>query len=205
MSDWTRARIVARVSSSSAEKGSSSSSTGLVAQQRAGEGDALLLAAGEGRGALRADVGEADFGERRGDARRVGLRGRPRATLRAALRCSNRVSDWNRIETGRCSGGSAVTSRRRCGSRPSCGREEAGDEVEQRRFARAACAADGGDLAGCAPPWRSGRSAPRRDRRRSTSSSASTASLSNSRGSATKAAMVSTSISAAMAAASCVR
>ena len=80
----------------------------LVAQQRAGEGNALLLAAREGCGALAGEIGETEFGE--GGATRAGSGcGRPRATLRAADRCSNSVSDWKRIETGRRSGGSAFT------------------------------------------------------------------------------------------------
>ncbi len=83
-------------------------------------------------------------------------------------------------------------------------REEAGNQIEQGRFARAAGAADGGDLAGvrlhgevvgAAPAVAEGDARQARAR----------LSLSNRAGRAMKAAMVRTSMSAAIAAASLVR
>ena len=116
----------------------------LVAQQGAGKRDALLLAAREGGGALRADVGQADFGEGRGDARRVGFGQAERDVAGGAQVLEQRLGleqDRDRPLLRRqqrdVAAVDADDARRR--------REEAGDQVEQRRFAGAALAADGGD------------------------------------------------------------
>ncbi len=73
VSDWTSVRVAARFVVERRE-GFVEQQHRLVAQQRAREGDALLLAAGERRGPLRREVGQPEFGEGGGDARRIGVR-----------------------------------------------------------------------------------------------------------------------------------
>ena len=137
-----RARA-ARIEGSRFENGSSRRMSCRLGRERAGEGDALLLAARE-------LVGHARLVGLRGrpaSAARHALRlsaplGRPKATLAPTFMCGKSAKSWKTIATRRFSGGSerAGDAEHAAGELNLARRRglEAGDQAQQRRLAAAA-------------------------------------------------------------------
>ena len=158
---------LARVKASSAENGSSSSSTFGFGHERAGDRDALLLAAGElarpaAPHARRARPSRARA--RRGrcrSARRQRRRGRS-PTLSATVSQGSSRGSWNTMPTAGCGPAMRLAVE---ADRAGAGAVEPGDEAQQRRLAAARAADQRDDLADSRPTGRYRESARCRRRR----------------------------------------
>ena len=131
-----------------------------VVDQRASDGETLLLAARELVGEMLGDGGEAELvdqpagpGARRRGALRPAARGAARSRRRSAPRRGGRTERRSRCDAGglgrrRASAerGEVVLRRRR--SSPRVGAVEAAEQVQQRRLARARASEHRDDLAG---------------------------------------------------------
>ena len=200
-----------RVASSSAENGSSSSRIGRLRSSVRASATRCFWPPDSVDARWLPMSGKPDFGERGGDrlAGIVPRRARRQAerdiaVRRSGARTASRTGRGSRPGALRAAaaGGRVPSKRQRARGRL----QEAGDEVEQGRLARAAGAARSAVIS---PGIAAQREARRADgsgaRRRAASSCEHGLSLSKRRGRATKATMVRTSMSAAMAAASLVR
>ena len=131
-----------------------------AADQRAGERDALLLAAGEDRRPIVGAVGEPDIGERgrRAASRQPGSRAMPTLPM---TRCQGRRrASWKRRRTDALQ--RRRPARRQCATSPGGRPVEPGDQPQQRRLAAAGAADDGEELAGRHDRGRGRRAPPRR-------------------------------------------